>query len=132
MGKLWAILGIGEFCVEIRAIRTVGALSNQNDPTLVNAKEVVPSRYNSKSELVKEMKSGENIANFEFHTGLASVVQFIARKKAYGYRFRRAGATGFWNVQLWLKVGGGNNSVDVEILWEVTTGCVRILTNCGQ
>jgi len=58
-------LGSGQFRVEIRALRSVGEKSNQNDPTLVNAKEAVPSRYNSKSELVVEIKPGENIAGFE-------------------------------------------------------------------
>ena len=58
-------LGSGQFRVEIRALRSVGEKSNQNDPTLVNAKEAVPSRYNSKSELVVEIKPGENISGFE-------------------------------------------------------------------
>jgi len=58
-------LGTGEFRVEIRALRTVGDSSNQFDPTLMNAKEIIPSRYNSKSELVREFKSGKNIADFD-------------------------------------------------------------------
>jgi len=58
-------LGIGPFRVEIRALRTVGEKTNQNDSTLVNAKEAVPSRYNSKSELLVEIKPGDNIADFE-------------------------------------------------------------------
>jgi hypothetical protein len=36
-----------------------------NDPTLVTAKEAVPSKYNSKSELVVEIKPGQNAADFE-------------------------------------------------------------------
>lgn len=58
-------LGTGQFRVEIRALRTTGEKANQNDPTLVNAKEAVPSKYNSKSELVVEIKPGQNIADFE-------------------------------------------------------------------
>ncbi len=51
--------------VEIRALRAVGETTKQNDPTLLNAKEIVPNRYNSKSELTKEIRSGENIADFD-------------------------------------------------------------------
>jgi hypothetical protein len=59
-------LGIGQFRVEIRALRAIGEKSNQNDPTLpVPAKEVVPSRYNSKSELVADIKPGENTQDFD-------------------------------------------------------------------
>jgi hypothetical protein len=59
-------LGIGAFRVEIRALRTVGETVNQNDTTLpVYAEEALPSRYNSKSELVVNIGLGENIADFE-------------------------------------------------------------------
>jgi hypothetical protein len=59
-------LGMGQFRVEIRALRSVGEKINQTDPTApVYAKEAVPGRYNSKSELVVDIKPGENIANFE-------------------------------------------------------------------
>ncbi|MEQ1827295.1 MAG: hypothetical protein ABL921_15165 [Pirellula sp.] len=58
-------LGTGEFRVEIRALRTVNESTKMNDPTLVNAKEIIPSRYNSKSELWKEIKSGKNNADFD-------------------------------------------------------------------
>ena len=58
-------LGTGSFRVEIRALRTVGETTNQ-DPTLpVNAKEAVPDRYNSNSELTVDITPGENIANFD-------------------------------------------------------------------
>jgi hypothetical protein len=58
-------LGTGKFRVEIRALRTVGETANRNDPSLMNAKEIIPNRYNSKSELVKEIKAGENILDFD-------------------------------------------------------------------
>jgi hypothetical protein len=58
-------LGLGQFRVEIRALRSVGEKTSQNDPTLVYAKEAVPARYNSKSELVVDIKPGENTADFE-------------------------------------------------------------------
>jgi len=58
-------LGTGKFRVEIRALRTVNDTTNRNDLSLVNAKEIIPSRYNSKSELVKEIKAGENIVDFD-------------------------------------------------------------------
>lgn len=59
-------LGTGPFRVEIRALRSGGA--NQNDPELIAAKEIVPSRYNSKSELTVEVKPGPNSASFELKT----------------------------------------------------------------
>jgi hypothetical protein len=46
-------------------LRTVGEIANRNDPSLMNAKEIIPNRYNSKSELVKEIKAGENILDFD-------------------------------------------------------------------
>ncbi len=58
-------LGIGKFRVEIRALRALGETTNRNDPSLLNAKEIIPSRYNSKSELIKEIKTGENNADFD-------------------------------------------------------------------
>jgi predicted phage tail protein len=58
-------LGTGQFRVEIRALRAIGQQANPNDPTLVNAKEAVPSRYNSKSELVADIKPRANTASFE-------------------------------------------------------------------
>jgi hypothetical protein len=58
-------LGIGQFRVEVRAMRAIGQTTNQNDPTLLNAKEAVPARYNSKSELLVEIKPGKNTADFE-------------------------------------------------------------------
>ena len=57
-------LGTGQFRVEIRALRSGGDKTHQNDPTLVSAKEVVPSKYNSHSELIVDIKPGENSANF--------------------------------------------------------------------
>jgi hypothetical protein len=57
-------LGTGKFRVEIRALRAVGEKTHQNDPTLVPAREAVPSRYNSQSELIVDIKSGENAADF--------------------------------------------------------------------
>ena len=56
-------LGTGAFRVEIRAPRATGEKSN--DPTLISAKEVVPARYNSRSELVADVQPGQNVANFD-------------------------------------------------------------------
>jgi hypothetical protein len=59
-------LGTGQFRVEIRALRSVGEKTNQTDPTLpAPAKEAVPSKYNSKSELTADIKPGANTADFE-------------------------------------------------------------------
>src|SRR5438874_7455269 len=58
-------LGTRQFRVEIRALRTLSEKTNQNDPTLVPAKEIVPGKYNSKSELVVDIKPGANTADFE-------------------------------------------------------------------
>jgi hypothetical protein len=56
-------LGTGVFRVEIRASRATG--EKANDPTLISTKEVVPARYNSRSELVADLKPGQNVANFD-------------------------------------------------------------------
>jgi hypothetical protein len=61
-------LGTGQFRVEIRALRAVGGKSNQVDPDLVPAKEAVPTRYNSQSELRVNIKPGKNKADFELKT----------------------------------------------------------------
>jgi hypothetical protein len=62
-------LGTGQFRVEIRALRSGGSDKGiQNDPTLIAAKEIVPSKYNSKSELVAEIKPGKNALDFELKT----------------------------------------------------------------
>jgi hypothetical protein len=58
-------LGSGNFRVEVRALRATGEKSNQNDPTLINAKEALPSKYNSKSELAAELKPGANSVDFD-------------------------------------------------------------------
>lgn len=59
-------LGSGQFRVEIRALRSGGAgKGSPSDPDLIAAKEIVPSRYNSKSELVAEIKPGKNVVDFE-------------------------------------------------------------------
>jgi hypothetical protein len=59
-------LGTGQFRVEIRALRSTGEKNGQTDPTLpVPAREAVPGRYNSKSELVANIKPGENRSDFE-------------------------------------------------------------------
>jgi hypothetical protein len=58
-------LGSGSFRVEIRALRAAGEKSNQNDPTLMFAKEALPAKYNSKSELVTDLKVGANTADFD-------------------------------------------------------------------
>jgi len=57
-------LGTGQFRVEIRALRSVGEKTHQNNPTLVSAIEAVPGKYNSHSELIVDIKPGENAANF--------------------------------------------------------------------
>jgi len=57
-------IGTGSFRVEIRALRPTGEKPNPNEPTMVPSKEIVPSRYNSKSELMVEIKPGENAADF--------------------------------------------------------------------
>ena len=56
-------LGTGPFRVEIRALRPTGEKSA--DPELIPAKEAVPAKYNSKSELTLEIKPGSNTADFE-------------------------------------------------------------------
>ena len=55
-------LGTGTFRVEIRASRATGEKSN--DPALIGAREIVPARYNSRSELVADVRPGRNVANF--------------------------------------------------------------------
>lgn len=62
-------LGTGLFRVEIRALRSGGGdKGTSNDPTLIASKEIVPSKYNSKSELVAEIKPGKNVVDFELNT----------------------------------------------------------------
>jgi hypothetical protein len=56
-------LGTGAFRVEIRVPRATSEKSN--DPTLIGAREVVPARYNSRSELVADLQPGQNVANFD-------------------------------------------------------------------
>ncbi len=56
-------LGTGQFRVEIRALRPTGEKSA--DPELIPAKEAVPAKYNSKSDLTVEIKPGKNAADFE-------------------------------------------------------------------
>jgi len=58
-------LGTGPFRVEIRAVRSGSDKANPNEPTLMTAKEIVPGKYNTKSELTTEIKRGMNSANFE-------------------------------------------------------------------
>ena len=59
-------LGTGQFRVEIRALRTVGSKANEADPTLpAPAREAVPAKYNTKSELSAEIKPGANTADFD-------------------------------------------------------------------
>ena len=58
-------LGTGQFRVEIRALRPTGEKANPNEPTMVPAKEALPSKYNSKSELTVEIKPGTNTADFD-------------------------------------------------------------------
>src|SRR5438874_9840314 len=58
-------LGTGQFRVEIRALRATGEKANPNEPTMIPAREILPSRYNSKSELAVEIKRGDNTADFE-------------------------------------------------------------------
>jgi hypothetical protein len=57
-------LGIGPFRVEIRALRPTGEKPNPNEPTMIPSKEIIPSRYNSGSELKAEIKPGKNAADF--------------------------------------------------------------------
>ncbi len=56
-------LGTGQFRVEIRALRA--GSEKTIDPTLISAKEIVPAKYNSKSELKVEIKPGKNTADFD-------------------------------------------------------------------
>ena len=58
-------LGTGQFRVEIRALRATGEKANPNEPTMIPAREVLPSKYNTKSELTVEIKPGQNTANFD-------------------------------------------------------------------
>ena len=58
-------LGTGQFRVEIRALRATGEKANPNEPTMIPAKEAVPSKYNSKSELAVEIRPGQNSADFD-------------------------------------------------------------------
>jgi len=55
---------LGQFRVEIRALRPTGERPNPNEPTMVPSKEIVPSKYNSSSELIAEIKPGANTADF--------------------------------------------------------------------
>jgi hypothetical protein len=57
-------LGTGPFRVEIRALRPTGEKPNPNEPTMVPSKEIIPSRYNSNSELKAEIKPGVNTKDF--------------------------------------------------------------------
>jgi hypothetical protein len=57
-------LGSGKFRVEIRAVRSSGDKANPNEPTLMTAKDIVPAKYNDKSELTVEIKPGKNSADF--------------------------------------------------------------------
>jgi hypothetical protein len=57
-------IGIGSFRVEIRALRPTGEKPNPNEPTMVPSREIIPSRYNSNSELRAEIKPGANTADF--------------------------------------------------------------------
>jgi hypothetical protein len=57
-------LGTGPFRVEIRALRPTGEKPNPNEPTMVPSREIIPSRYNSGSELKAEIKPGKNAADF--------------------------------------------------------------------
>lgn len=61
-------LGTGQFRVEIRAIRSGSEKANPNEPTLMTAKDIVPSKYNSQSELIAEIKPGKNSADFHLKT----------------------------------------------------------------
>jgi len=58
-------LGTGQFRVEIRAVRTLSDKANSNEPTLMTAKDIVPGKYNTKSELTAEITPGKNVVNFE-------------------------------------------------------------------
>ncbi len=59
-------LGTGEFRVEIRALRNTGKGPTSDDPTIpVNSKEILPPRYNTRSELVAKIELGENSVNFD-------------------------------------------------------------------
>jgi hypothetical protein len=57
----------GKYRVEIRALRATSK-ANANDPTLMEAKEAVPSRYNSQSQLIAELKAGKNSKDFDLKT----------------------------------------------------------------
>ena len=58
-------LGTGKFRVEIRAVRSGSGKANANEPTLMTAKDIVPARYNDKSDLSAEIKPGKNAADFD-------------------------------------------------------------------
>jgi hypothetical protein len=57
-------LGPGNYRVEIRALRTIGNVVDNGDLP-VPAKELIPVRYNSKSELKAELKTGDNTVDFQ-------------------------------------------------------------------
>jgi hypothetical protein len=61
-------LGTGKFRVEIRAVRSGGDKANPNEPTLMTAKDIVPSKYNSQSESIAEIKPGKNSVDFNLKT----------------------------------------------------------------
>jgi hypothetical protein len=61
-------LGTGQFRVEIRAVRSSSEQANPNEPTLSTAKDIVPAKYNTKSELTAEIKPGKNLADFDLKT----------------------------------------------------------------
>jgi len=56
-------LGTGEFHVEIRALRPTGEKSN--DPTMIPAREIIPAKYNTQTQLTAEIKAGDNVKDFE-------------------------------------------------------------------
>jgi hypothetical protein len=62
----------GTYRVEINALQPTGKkVENKSDPgTQVDeVKQLIPMKYNLKSELTVELKSGSNTANFELKSG---------------------------------------------------------------
>ena len=59
-------LGTGAFRVEIRALRATGEKSS--DPSMIPSKEIIPPKYNTRSELSAEIKPGPNRADFSLKT----------------------------------------------------------------
>jgi len=63
---------VGRMQVQISSPKVVGSrklYDTPDSPVKDVTKEMIPERYNTRSELTAEIKPGENTANFELKTG---------------------------------------------------------------